>query len=134
MEYLSQTQSATFIPSSSVTCSYLMRSSPEPNLIRLQPLLWGGGGVLTLSCQVVMVVMVNVFGVTGDEGDRCSLRYLKIDLVDQQELAQVGGAGLWGSTDLVVLEGVEPLPVALDHRRQVLVRQDQMTSNTRAPL
>lgn len=32
--------------------------------------------VLTLSCHVVMVVMMNLFGVTGDERDCCSLGYL----------------------------------------------------------
>lgn len=32
--------------------------------------------VLTLSCHVVMVLMVNVFGVTGDKRNCCSLGYL----------------------------------------------------------
>lgn len=39
-----------------------------------------------------------------------------------------------GDSDLVMLQRVESLPAALDHRRQVLVGQDEMSGDTGPPL
>lgn len=77
--------------------------------------------VLTLSGQVVMVVMVNEFGVTGDERDCCSLGYLMTRNLVRMKKSSSWAPRRVASTRLVVLQGVETLPVALNHRGQVLV-------------